>query len=83
MKLGYVYSPIFLMHSAAGHPEAPQRLEAILQVWQDMHLTDALLTIEPTPATEERLRRVHSQKHLNTIEYGDAAAAFKLTAIRT
>ncbi|MCG3140423.1 MAG: Histone deacetylase-like amidohydrolase [Anaerolineae bacterium] len=78
MKLGYVYSPIFLMHSAAGHPEAPQRLEAILQVWQDMHLTDALLTIEPTPATEERLRRVHSQKHLNTIEYGDRRGGIQI-----
>lgn len=68
MKIGYVYSPLFLKHSAAGHPEAPQRLEAILQVWQDTRLIDKLVAIEPTPTTAERLLRIHSQKHLNTIE---------------
>jgi acetoin utilization deacetylase AcuC-like enzyme len=69
MRVGYVYSPIFLKHSSAGHPEAPQRLEAILQVWQDTGLMDKLVAIEPTPATDERLLRVHSQKHVNTLEY--------------
>lgn len=78
MKLGYVYSPLFLMHSAAGHPEAPQRLEAIMQVWQDTHLIDNLVAIEPTPATDERLRRVHSQKHLNTLEYAERRGGLQI-----
>lgn len=78
MKIGYVYSPLFLKHSAAGHPEAPQRLEAILQVWQDTGLMDTLVAIEPTPATQERLLRVHSQKHLNTIEYADRRGGLQI-----
>lgn len=67
MKVGYVYSPVFLKHSAAGHPEAPQRLEAILQVWEDTGLLARLVALEPTAASDERLLRVHSQKHVNTI----------------
>lgn len=78
MKIGYVYSPLFLEHSAAGHPEAPQRLEAILQVWHDTHLFDKLVAIEPTPATEERLLRVHSQKHLNTIEQANRRGGLQI-----
>jgi acetoin utilization deacetylase AcuC-like enzyme len=78
MKLGYVYSPVFLKHSAAGHPEAPQRLEAILQVWQDTGLMDRLVAIEPSLATEERLLRVHSQKHLNTIDYANRRGGLQI-----
>lgn len=78
MKIGYVYSPVFLMHSSAGHPESPQRLEAIMQVWQDTHLIDRLVAIEPTPATEERILRVHSQKHVNMIEYADRRGGLQI-----
>lgn len=69
MKIGYVYSPLFLKHSSAGHPESPQRVEAIVQVWQDTGLLEQLVALEPMPASEDALLRVHSQKHLNTIEY--------------
>lgn len=78
MNVGYIYSPIFLEHSSRGHPECPQRLEAILQVWQDTHLLDQLVAIEPTPATDEQLLRVHSQKHVNTIEYGDRRGGLQI-----
>lgn len=78
MKVGYVYSPLFLKHSAAGHPEAPQRLEAILQVWEDTGLCAKLVAIEPAPVTNERLLRVHSQKHLNTLEYADRRGGLQI-----
>src|ERR1700687_3747066 len=78
MKIGYVYSPIFLMHSSAGHPEAPQRLEAIMQVWQDTHLIDNFGAIETAPASGEKILRVHSQKHVNTIEYADRRGGMQI-----
>lgn len=78
MKVGYVYSPLCLMHSSAGHPESPQRLEAILQVWQDTRLMDELIAIEPTPATDEQMLRVHSKKHLNTIEYAERRGGLQI-----
>lgn len=78
MKVGYVYSPLFLQHSAAGHPESPQRLEAIMQVWQDTRLLDKLVALEPTPAADAHLLRVHSQKHLNTLEYADRRGGLQI-----
>ena len=38
MNIGYLYDSLFLKHSEVGHPESPQRLEAILQVWDDSGL---------------------------------------------
>lgn len=78
MKVGYVYSPLYLKHSAAGHPEAPQRLEAILEVWQDTRLLEGLVALEPTPASDEQLLRVHSRKHLSTLEYADRRGGLQL-----
>jgi acetoin utilization deacetylase AcuC-like enzyme len=78
MQVAYVYSPFCLKHSDPGHPEAPQRLEAILQVWQDTHLLERLVAIEPTPATDERLLRVHSLKLLNTIAQADRRGGMQI-----
>jgi len=78
MKVGYIYSPIFLKHSAAGHPEAPQRLEAIMEVWQDTRLLEKLIALQPTPATKEQILRVHSQKHLNTLDYANRRGGLQI-----
>lgn len=71
MKIGYLYSPLCLKHSEPGNPESPQRLEAIMQVWQDTRLLERLIALPVTPATDKQLLRVHSQKHLNTIAYAN------------
>ncbi len=78
MKVGYFYSPIFLKHSSAGHPEAPQRLEAIMQVWQDTHLLDKLVALEPTAADNDQILRVHSLKHLNMMENADRRGGMQI-----
>jgi acetoin utilization deacetylase AcuC-like enzyme len=67
MKLGYLYSPTFLEHAEAGHPESPQRLEAVLQVLEDKGLLKRMSALEPQPAGEAQLLAVHSQKHLDKI----------------
>jgi acetoin utilization deacetylase AcuC-like enzyme len=67
MNLGYLYSPTFLEHAEAGHPESPQRLEAVLQVLEDTGLLKQMISLEPQPATDAQLLTVHSQKHLDKI----------------
>lgn len=67
MNLGYLYSPTFLEHAEAGHPESPQRLEAVLQVLEDTRLLKQMTVLDPRPATDEQLLAVHSQKHLDKI----------------
>jgi acetoin utilization deacetylase AcuC-like enzyme len=67
MKLGYFYSPIFLEHVEAGHPESPQRLEAILEAWEDAGLLKRMCAHIPQPATDAQLLAVHSPKHLDLV----------------
>jgi acetoin utilization deacetylase AcuC-like enzyme len=65
MKLGYLYSPIFLEHAEPGHPESPQRLEAVLQTLDDTGLLKQMTALAPQPATDAQLLAVHSQKHVD------------------
>ncbi len=78
--LGYFYSPIFLEHSEPGHPESPQRLEAILQVWNDAGLLAKMRLLETHPATDAQLLAVHSRRHLETIEALDRAGGGMIDA---
>lgn len=79
-RVGYIYSPISLKHSLPGHPESPHRIEAIMQVWRDTGLLDQLVAIEPTPASDEQLLRVHSKKLLNTIHWADMRGGMQIDA---
>ncbi len=80
MSLAYLYSPIFLKHFEPGHPESPQRLEAILQVWEDSGLLQQMQKLEPRPATNEQLLAVHSQRHLSNILAAHEAGGAMLDA---
>jgi acetoin utilization deacetylase AcuC-like enzyme len=80
MNLAYLYSPIFLEHSERGHPESPQRLEAIMEVLTDTGLLARMKAIEPTPATEQQLLAVHSQKHLDKIRAAEARGGIQIDA---
>lgn len=71
MNLGYFYSPIFLEHAEAGHPESPQRLTAIMDHLKDERLLDRMTALEPKPATDAQLLAVHSPKQLEKIRQAD------------
>lgn len=58
--------PRYLDHDTGrGHPERPQRLEAVLAGVERAGFGDALVPVEPRAATEEEIRRVHGA-HLVT-----------------
>jgi len=66
---------LFATHSAyldhlAGprHPERPERLEAVLAGARVGDVVDALIPVEPEPATREDLERVHPAWYLDRIE---------------
>ncbi|MGB8649017.1 MAG: histone deacetylase [Anaerolineae bacterium] len=80
MKLGYLYSPLFLEHAEPGHPESPQRLQAILQTWEDAKLLQQMSKLEPQPATDAQLLAVHSKRHLDTIRAAHMAGGGMLDA---
>lgn len=51
----------------AGHPERPARLQAVLAGARFGGVDDALVPIEPRPATREELERVHPTAYLDAL----------------
>ncbi len=64
---GYVYDPLFLQHSQAGHPEDAYRLEVIWQVLQETGLLAELEQVPARPATRDELTAVHPASHLDQL----------------
>jgi len=61
--------PAYLDHlTGPHHPERPARLDAVLIAAADPRLVDAVVPIDPAPATREDLERVHPAAYLDRIE---------------
>ncbi len=62
---GFVYDEVYLRHvTGAGHPERPQRLEAIVTRLSDAGLLKMLTRVKPRPADEKWLTTVHTAQHI-------------------
>jgi acetoin utilization deacetylase AcuC-like enzyme len=71
----------YLDHVAgARHPERPARLEAVLEGVQRADLADALITVEPRPATRAELELVHPADYLDAVERFCAAGGGRIDA---
>lgn len=68
MTTAYVYSPVFLEHAEAYHPEAPERLREIMRVLEETHLLARLIALEPLVATDAQLAAVHSADHIARVK---------------
>ncbi|HYF45208.1 MAG TPA: histone deacetylase, partial [Acidimicrobiales bacterium] len=61
--------PRLLEHDTGpGHPERPARLSAVLDGIAAAGLDDALLRVDPRPATRNELEAVHPAEHLDRLE---------------
>jgi acetoin utilization deacetylase AcuC-like enzyme len=76
MATGYVYHEQFLKHEATGHPESPDRLQAIIIQLQREGLLSQLTSVSAVEAQEEHLLQVHSREMIERLE----GAEGKLTA---
>ena len=64
-KTGFVYDDIYLEHkTTAGHPEAPQRLVAIVERLKAKGLYSQLFMLTPSSAAVEWLTMVHSPEYI-------------------
>lgn len=68
MTTALLYSPIFLAHEEPGHPESPERLQAIWRVLEQTGLLARLVALEPVPATDAQLLAVHTREHLEWVK---------------
>jgi len=68
MRVGFYDHPVFREHdSGAGHPERPQRLDAIRRGIRQAGLEPRLRMMTPRPATREELRTVHTAGHIDRV----------------
>jgi acetoin utilization deacetylase AcuC-like enzyme len=64
-----VWNPACRHHYAgAGHPERPQRFEAVLEALRHPDLAPLLTWFEATPAAREPLERVHPAAYIDLLE---------------
>jgi acetoin utilization deacetylase AcuC-like enzyme len=68
MTVAYCYHPIHQEHAEFGHPENPQRLEAVMRVLEERGMLARLREVAATPASREQLLRVHTQDYLSLVE---------------
>jgi acetoin utilization deacetylase AcuC-like enzyme len=65
----FVTHPQFGLHDTGlGHPERPERLEAVLRGVAAADLQDAIVPVEPRPATAAEIERVHPGRYLLALE---------------
>src|SRR5215216_539285 len=79
-RTGLVYSPDFQKHiTGPGHPERPERMQAIIDALKAAPVWPDLEQIEPVRATEEQILRCHSRAYFDTAKKDVASGASMLS----
>jgi acetoin utilization deacetylase AcuC-like enzyme len=72
MRVGVYDDPVFGEHDAGpGHPERPERLDAVRRGLRQGGLEREVVPLVPRPATREELVRVHTAAHVDRVEAAD------------
>ncbi|MEM9481459.1 MAG: histone deacetylase [Verrucomicrobiota bacterium] len=75
--LGLVYDPVFKEHDTGpGHPERPERIEAVNEALAEIAAADSTHTIKAREATNEELARCHDERYIELVTRECAAAEF-------
>ncbi len=68
-KTGIVFDNKYLKHdTGGGHPERPERLNAIKSKLKDNALYDSLLKIPEKKANSDTIAKIHSSKYISRVE---------------
>lgn len=69
MSTNVAWNPACRLHEAgAGHPERPQRIEAVLEALRAPALAGVIQWVEAQPAVREALTRVHPPAYLDMLQ---------------
>jgi acetoin utilization deacetylase AcuC-like enzyme len=69
VSVSVIWHPSCRLHNAgAGHPERPERLEAVLEALRAPDCASAVSWIEATPATADQLAAVHDPAYISALE---------------
>jgi len=79
-KTGLVYDPAYKKHlTGSGHPERPERCDAVIQALRAAGFADALRDVPARPATEQQVLACHSKQYLELVKSDVASGASTLT----
>src|SRR5258706_2583286 len=72
--------PVYRQHDpGTGHPERPERYDAVTQAMNQAGLTKSMARIESRPATEDEIAACHSRAYIQTVKREIAAGAHELS----
>src|SRR5580692_7662948 len=72
--------PIYRQHDpGAGHPERPERYDAVTRALSDTGLTKSMGRIAPRSATEDEIAACHSRAYIQTVKREIAGGAHELS----
>lgn len=68
-RTGFVYHPDYIKHNPGPfHPESPERLMAIVRGMKNSGLWEKVIHLEPSPATEEQVGYIHSERYIKFLK---------------
>ena len=67
MTTAYLTHPSFTEHDYPRHPEHAGRIQAVWSALQAAGLTDQLLALSPSSATDQQVLAVHTGEHLQRL----------------
>jgi acetoin utilization deacetylase AcuC-like enzyme len=71
MTTAYLTHPDYVLHQVPHHPESAQRMYAIWTMLKQTGLLDKLVSITPTPVTDEQIYAVHTSAYLDLLKQGE------------
>jgi len=79
-RTALLIDPVFKLHDTGpGHPERPERYDALTRAFERAGLTKSLLHVATRPATEDEVALVHTRPYIETVKRDVAAGARELS----
>src|SRR3972149_665171 len=72
MTVVFVSNPNHAEHAVEGHPESPERLEAVLALLEECGLLDRLVRTEPRQPVDEELSWLHTLSYVEALRHACA-----------
>lgn len=80
MKTALLTDPVYKDHlTGPGHPERPERYDAVTGALQKAGLLDTVLPLQSHPATEDEIALCHTRSYIATAKRDIAAGAHELS----
>jgi acetoin utilization deacetylase AcuC-like enzyme len=79
-RTALLIDPVFKQHDTGpGHPERPERYDALTRAFERAGLIESLLHVATRPATEDEIALCHTRPYIQTVKHDIAAGARELS----